>query len=139
MQYNGTTVDCVQTISGPGPAPHSASIGWIATANPNNSPVVILPAASTITSIVGNVETAIGNSGTVSVNKAPAGTACSAGTTLHSGSVDANNVNSHNNQTLTVTTTALGAGDRACLVTTGGANWTSGAGVGGVTITYTTP
>ena len=30
-------------------------------------------------------------------------------------------------------------GDRLCLVTTGGANWTGGAGNGGVTVTYTVP
>ena len=69
---------------------------------------------------------------------APSGTACSAGTALHSGSFNANGT-AATNQTLTVTVTSLAVGDRICLQTTGGANWTSGTSIGGITIFVTQP
>ena len=38
------------------------------------------------------------------------------------------------NQTLTVTTSSLAAGDRLCLQTTGTTGWTGGTGIGTVTV-----
>lgn len=116
----------------------SATIGWIAGVNPNNALAIVLPAASTLVSIVGNVETAAGSAATVSVNVAASGTACSAGTAVHSGSFNANGT-AATNQTLTLTTTAISSASRLCLQTTGTTSWTSGAAVGGLTVTYTTP
>lgn len=133
----GLTTSSVWTFAG-AVAPHSMSIGWIAAVNPNGATIGVLPAASTITSIEGVVETATGGTATVSVNIAASGTACSAGTTVHSGSFNANGT-AATNQTLTVTTTAVPAHDRLCLVTTGTTTWTGGTGVGGITVNYTTP
>lgn len=116
----------------------TASIGWIAGVNPNNAGLIVFPANSTLVSIVGNVETAVGSAATVSVNVAASGTACSAGTTVHSGSFNANGT-AATNQTLTLTTTAITAAQRLCLQTTGTTDWTSGSGVGTLTVTYTTP
>jgi hypothetical protein len=116
----------------------SASVGWVATVNPNNATVLVLPANATVTSIVGAVETATGNTSTVSVNKASSGTACSAGTALHSGSFNANGT-AATNQTLTVTSSAVTSGQRLCLQTTGTTAWTSGTGIGGITVNYTIP
>ena len=113
-------------------------VGWIATANPNNATVFTAKAASTVTSIVGRVETATGSAATITVNKAASGTACSAGTALHSGSFNANGT-AATNQTLTLTTTALSAGDSVCLQTTGTTAWTSGTGIGGLSVSITTP
>jgi hypothetical protein len=143
---NGTSLDYVagvqpasSTVIGGVKSPtYSMSIGWIATVNPLNTTIGVLPAAATITSIVGAVETATGGAATVSVNKAPSATACSAGTTLHSGSFNANGT-AATNQTLTVTTTALASGDRLCLQTTGTTSWTGGTGIGGITVNYTIP
>jgi hypothetical protein len=116
----------------------TATIGWVAAINPNNTGVLVFPAASTIVSIVGNVETAVGSTATVSVNLASSGTACSAGTTVHSGSFNANGT-AATNQTLTLTTTAASSGQRLCLQTTGTTDWTGGAGIGTITVAYTTP
>lgn len=114
------------------------AIGWPAAIDPNNNIIVTLDQASTLVSLVGKVSTAVGATATMSVYKAPSGTACSAGTVLHSGSFNANGT-AATNQTLTVTTTALSAGDSICLVTTNGSNWTSGTGIGGITARITTP
>lgn len=137
--YNGTSLDCQQVISATtGAAVHTATIGWTAGVNPNNALIQILPANSTLTSIIGNVETATGGTATVSVNVAASGTACSAGTTVHSGSLNANGT-AATNQTLTLTTTAVTSPARLCLQTTGTTTWTGGTGIGGITVTYTTP
>jgi hypothetical protein len=112
--------------------------GWIPTVNPNNVVIGTMPAAATITSIVGSIETATGGTSTVSVYKAPSGTACSAGTVLHSGSINANGT-AATNQTLTVTTASISSGNRLCLQTTGTTGWTTGTGSGGVTVNYTIP
>jgi hypothetical protein len=109
------------------------SLGWIATVNPNNTVIAVINQASTISAIIGAVEVATGGTSTVSVNKAPSGTACSAGTTLHSSSFNANGT-AATNQTLTVTTASLAAGDRLCLVTTGTTAWTAGTGIGAITV-----
>ncbi len=109
------------------------SVGWIATVNPNNAVIAVINQASTVSAIIGAVETATGGTATVSVNKAASGTACSAGTTLHSGSFNANGT-AATNQTLTVTTASLAAGDRLCLQTTGTTTWTTGTGIGTITV-----
>ena len=78
---------------------------------------------------------------TVQVNKAPSGTACSGGTNQATGTFNANGT-AATNQTLTLAgsgANSLAAGDRLCLVTTGGTNWTGGTGNGGLTVTYTVP
>ncbi len=109
------------------------AIGWVAANNPNNATIAVINQASTISAIIGDVEVATGGTATVSVNKAPSGTACSAGTTLHSGSFNANGT-AATNQTLTVTTSSLAVGDRLCLQTTGTTTWTGGTGIGGITV-----
>jgi hypothetical protein len=111
------------------------SAGWVATINPNNVVIGVVNQASTISAIIGAVEVATGGTSTVTVSKAPSGTACSAGTVLHSGSFNANGT-AATNQTLTVTTSSLAAGDRLCLQTSGTTGWTSGTGVGTITVFY---
>jgi hypothetical protein len=109
------------------------SIGWPAALNPNNTVLAVINQASTISGIIGAVETATGGTSTVSVYKAPSGTACSGGTVLHSGSFNANGT-AATNQTLTVTTASLAVGDRLCLQTTGTTTWTGGSGIGTITV-----
>jgi len=109
------------------------SIGWIAGQNPNNAIASVINQAMTVNAIVGAVEVANGSTATVAVNHAPSGVACSAGTALHSGSFNANGT-AATDQTLTVTTASLAVGDRICLQTTGGSNWSSGSAVGTITI-----
>lgn len=119
----------------------TASVGWIATVNPTGALVFVAPAALTIKSIVGNVEIASGGTSTVSMFKAPTGTACGSGTIQHSGSFNANGT-AATNQTLTLVGGAgnvLAAGDRICITTTGTTGWTTGTGVGGLTVAYTVP
>jgi hypothetical protein len=113
------------------------SIGWIAGQNPNNAIVSIINQPMTVQAIVGAVEIANGSTATITVNHAPSGLACSAGTALHSGSFNANGT-AATDQPLTVTTPILAAGTRVCLQTTGGTNWSSGAAVGTITI-FVTP
>ena len=66
------------------------SIGWIAGQNPNNAIASVINQAMTVQSIVGAVEVPNGSTATVTVNHAPSGVACSVGTALHSGSLNAN-------------------------------------------------
>jgi hypothetical protein len=109
------------------------AVGWPATLNPNNIVLAALDQNSTITKIKGSIEVATGAAATVSVYKAPSGTACSAGTILHSGSVNANGTEA-TDQTLTLTVTTVAAGDRICLQTTGTTSWTTGTGIGTITV-----
>lgn len=136
----GITVDAKGrvTAASSGVAKQRLAIGWPAGIDPALNIIGTIDEASTVNSIVGTVATAVGSAATVSVYKAPSGTACGSGTVLHSGSFNANGT-AATNQTLTLTTTALSAGDRLCLVTTGGSNWTSGSGIGGVAVRITTP
>jgi hypothetical protein len=116
----------------------SASIGWIATVNPNKAIIITVNQAVRITSIVGRVSDATGGTSTVQVNKAPSATACASGTALHSGTLNANGT-ANTNQTLTLVGGAdddLAAGDSICLVTTGTTEWTGGTGIGGITVNY---
>ena len=111
------------------------AVGWIAGNNPNGAIIANINQASTISAIVGSVETAVGSAATVQVNKAPSGTACSAGTNLATGTFNANGT-AATNQTLTLVggaTDTLAVGDRLCLQSTG-TGWTTGAGIGGITV-----
>lgn len=114
------------------------AIGWDPAIDPDENVIATVDQASTVSSIVGTVVAAVGATATLSVYKAPSGTACAAGTVLHSGSFNANGA-ANTNQTLTLTATALSAGDRLCLVTSDAANWLAGSGMGGVTVRLTTP
>jgi len=115
------------------------SIGWPAGLDPNKNIIATIDQASTVKSIVGTVDTPVGAAATVSVYKAGTGVACpGGGTVLHTGSFNANGT-ANGNQTLAVSVTALSAGDRLCLGTTGGTNWTGGVGIGGLTVRITTP
>ena len=134
LQSDGSNYNIVDTSG----TTQTMSIGWIAGVNPNNTLIGVLPAAATIVSIVGNVEVATGSAATVSVNLAASGAACSAGTTVHSGSFNANGT-AATNQTLTLTTTAIPAASRLCLQTTGTTSWTGGTGFGGLTVEYRMP
>lgn len=118
-----------------------ATIGWVAGVDPNKAVVLTATTGMTVTAIRGTVADGTGAAATVAVYKAPSGTACGSGTIQHSGTFDANGT-AATNQTLTLAgggANTLSAGDRLCLVTTGGANWTGGTGNGGLTVSYTTP
>jgi hypothetical protein len=119
-----------------------AAIGWPAAVNPDTNVIMTASTAITVTDIRGTVDTAVGAAATVAVYKAPSGTSCVGGTIQHSGTFNANGT-AITNQTLSLVGGAgniLAAGDRLCLVTTGGTNWTAtGVGIGGVTVTYTVP
>ena len=121
-----------------GAAKQRLAIGWPTGIDPASNVIATVDEASTVSSIVGSVATPVGATATLSVYKAPSGAACSGGTVLHSGTFNANGT-ANTNQTLTLTTTALSSGDRICLVTTNGANWVAGSGIGGVTVRMTTP
>jgi hypothetical protein len=95
------------------------------TANPSG-------AGYTIAAIVGRVEIANGSTATATVNSAASGALCSGGTAV-STALNANGSGA-TNQTLTSGTPTLLAGSSLCLQTTGGANWTSGSAVGGITV-----
>ena len=113
-------------------------IGWISAQDPNNAILISdITQPLTVRAINGRVEAAVGAAATVTIYRAPTGTACSGGVALHSGSFNANGTAAAN-QALTVTTTSLLAGDSLCLQTTGGANWTGGTGIGTVTV-YVSP
>lgn len=121
-----------------------AGIGWIAGSNPDKAIIFTAGTAATITDIRGTVATAVGATAAISVYKAPSGTVCSSGTNLvsASGTFDANGTGGGTNQTLTLAGSgapSLSAGDRVCLSTANGSNFSSGSGIGGITITYTVP
>lgn len=126
------------TAASSGVATQRVSLGWDPNIDPNNNIIATLDQASTVASIVGTVHVAVGATATLSVFKAPSGTACASGTVLHSGSFNADGT-ANTNQTLTLTTTALSSGDRLCVTTSNSANWIAGAGIGSVTVRLTTP
>jgi hypothetical protein len=103
--------------------PQSAT--WAASLNPNNTTVFVANRAMTIEAVIGVAEVANGAAATVTVVKASSGTLASAGTPIHSGSVNANGT-AGINQNLTLTITAMNAGDRLVLQTTG--TWTNAVG-----------
>lgn len=116
---------------------HSAPIGWIAGVTPNAG-IITMSQPSTITAIIGRVETAVGSAATISIFKAPSGTPCGSGTNLISGSGTFNaNGTASQNQILNVGTTALAAGDTVCTTSTG--TYSGNPGNGDLTIYYTTP
>lgn len=120
------------------PGTQRLAIGWDPALDPAGNVIATVDQASTVRSLVGTVVVAVGATATLSVYKAGSGVACGSGTVLHSGSFNANGT-ANTNQTLTLTTTALSAGDRVCLVTSDTANWTGGVGMGGITARITTP
>jgi hypothetical protein len=102
--------------------------------NPNNLPIAQFAGARTIAFIRCNPEVLAGGAATISVVKAASGVALSAGTVLHSGSCNANS-SAGTDQTLTITTSTLAAGDRLGITTTGTTVWTSsGVAAGVVTV-----
>lgn len=98
--------------------PMIVSSGWLAGANPNGATIFIANQARTIIGITGVVDAANGAAATVSIYKAPSGTAIGSGTPVHSGSFNANGT-ANANQLLTLTVTTMNAGDRLGFVTTG--------------------
>jgi hypothetical protein len=86
----------------------------------------------TVVAIRGTPEVALGAAGTISVFRAPSGTALNAGAAIHLGSFDANGTPA-TDQILTVSVTSLSAGDRLGLISTG-ANWLGGSGIGVITV-----
>lgn len=134
----GGTLDATVLKIGGVAVAQRAALTWVVAEDPNEKVIATIDQASTLVSLVGTVVAPTGAAATISVYKAGSGTAASAGTLLHSGSFNANGT-ANTNQTLTITVTALSAGDRIALVTTGGANWTGGTGSGGITARFTTP
>ena len=126
------------TVNGVAASHMVMPFGWGPAFNPTGYPIITLDRASTLQSIVGTVIAPVGAAATVSINKAPSGTACASGTVMHSGSFNANGT-ADTNQTLVVTVTALAAGDRLCLVTTGTTNWDSGTGIGIIVARFSAP
>jgi Collagen triple helix repeat (20 copies) len=111
--------------AGPGLDMLPQSATWAASLNPNNTTVFVANRAMTIEAVIGVAEVANGAAATVTVVKASSGTLASAGTPIHSGSVNANGT-AGINQKLTLTITAMNAGDRLVLQTTG--TWTNAVG-----------
>jgi hypothetical protein len=111
--------------AGPGLDMLPQSTTWAASLNPNNTTVFVANRAMTIETVIGVAEVANGAAATVTVVKAPSGALASAGTPIHSGSVNANGT-AGVNQSLTLTVTAMNAGDRLVLQTTG--TWTNAVG-----------
>lgn len=109
------------------------AIGWVAGANPDKATITVVKQNSTVSAIVGVVDTAVGATATITVYKAPSGTACSSGTALHSGTFNANGT-AVTNQTLTVTVASVAAEDRLCLSTAHGSAFEAGSGIGTITV-----
>jgi|SRR5271165_2203900 len=101
------------------------SVTWAANLNPDSTTVFVANRAMTIEAVIGVAEVANGAAATVTVIKASSGTLASAGTPIHTGSVNANGT-AGVNQSLTLTVTAMNAGDRLVLRTTG--TWTNAVG-----------
>jgi hypothetical protein len=110
--------------------PQIIPAAWLAGSTPNGITLFIASRALTITALVGVAEVLNGAAATVSVVKATNGQALSAGAAIHSGSFNAN-ATAGTNQTLTLTTTTMNAGDRLGLVSTG----TFTASVGSLSVT----
>ena len=129
----GSNASCQAAMLSPKGVSPPPSLGWKGI-DPNNTTIFIAPRAMTIASIAVVIDTPVGDSATGTVWKAPSGIACGASgsTALHSGSFDANG-NPGTTQILTLNDTALSAGDRVCITTTGG-GWT-GNGTGTISIT----
>jgi hypothetical protein len=93
---------------------------------PGTQVISYVQQAVTIDAIVGVVGTASGVSSTLTVYEAPSGTACASGTALHSGSLNLNGT-TNTEQTLTVTTSSVPAGDYLCFATTGSSSTGNGS------------
>lgn len=129
----------VETSTSCGAQTQTQSIGWTAGVNPTQSIVIAdLPRAITLSSVVCRPEVAVGSTATVQVWISPSGTAIGGGgsTNVSSGSCNANGT-AATNQSLTLTTTAVPAGDSIGIITTGTTDWTSGSGIGTISIYWT--
>lgn len=115
--------------AGPGLDMLPQAATWAAGLNPNNTTIFVANRAMTIEAVIGVAEVANGAAATVTVVKASSGTLASAGAPIHSGSVNANGPTGVN-QNLSLAITAMNAGDRLVLQTTG--TWT--AAVGNITV-----
>jgi hypothetical protein len=122
LQTGGTGADLAWAASG-----LTASVSWLVGQNPANAMLFRAAQARTIDSLTGVVTAANGAAATVSVLRYPAGS--SSGAAVHSGSFNAAGA-AYTDQPLTLTTTALAAGDRLVLSTTG----TFGASAGGIQV-----
>jgi hypothetical protein len=112
----------------------NASVAWIAGANPNNGFLYRADAARTIVAAIGVVTASAGAAGpTVSIRLIPS--TGGAGTLIHSGSMDANGAAmASGDQAFALTTTAMAAGDRLILNTSG--TWGgSNVSAGGIQVT----
>jgi hypothetical protein len=112
----------------------NASVAWIAGANPNNGFLYRADAPRTIVSAIGVVTASAGAAGpTVSIRLIPS--TGGAGTLIHSGSMDANGAAmASGDQPFALTTTAMAAGDRLILNTSG--TWGgSNVSAGGIQVT----
>lgn len=127
----------VETSTTCGAETQTASLGWSAGVNPTQTLIVTdLPRAITLSSVVCRPEVAVGSTATVEVFIAASGTAIGSGTNVSSGSCNANGT-AATNQSLTLTTTAVPAGDSIGIITTGTTDWTSGSGIGTISIYWT--
>lgn len=114
----------------------TASASWVAGVDPNNVPIFVASAPCQVMAVVGRLEVAEGAAGSLTVNRAPSGTAIAGGTAVHSGSFDTNGAATEN-QYLTVAALAdrvLDTGDSLGIVTTG--DWTTSVGVISVTLAF---
>lgn len=117
-------------------APALPAIGWVPGSVPTTMTVFTVPTGrtATVTDIIGAVDTAAGGTATLAFYIASSGTACASGTAMHTGSGFDANGTANTNQTITLTSTALSAGQRVCAVASG-AGWTSThTGAGAVTV-----
>jgi hypothetical protein len=110
-------------------------VAWVSGESPNNAGVFRANQPMLITTIVGNVETAVGATATIAINYAASGTACSAGTALTTASFNANGT-AATDQVLTLSTPniVIPSGARLCLQTANGAAFTAGAGSGQIDV-----
>lgn len=110
-------------------------VSWVAGESPNNAGIFRANQPMLITSIKGNVETAVGATATIAINYAASGTACSAGTALTTASFNANGT-AATDQALTLSTPniVIPPGTRICLQTANGSAFTAGAGSGQIDV-----
>jgi hypothetical protein len=93
-------------------------VSWVGGQNPNQATIFIADRSMTILDLNGVVEVQNGAAASATVVKTSSGQPLSSGTPIHSGSFDANgSVGSI--QSLTLTTTAMNAGDRLGILTAG--------------------
>lgn len=130
--YNPTTREWVN-----GHSPTEITFNWTKANDPDTTILYTAPRPATVIAIVGRLEVPQGGAATISVYKAPNGTALAAGTILHTGTFNANGT-AATNQTLTLVSVAvatLAAGDSIGILTTG--PWTNSSGGLTLSMIYT--